>query len=140
MAKAGQHVTFINPQKAAKSFAREFVRIKSQTSKMTEFVGELKAVTLRISSISTLNELSNAMELAGKAISLVSSKLDTQKLAEISKNLMKEDEKLNMKQDMMSDIFEGIGESMSDPMEEQKLYEQVLKDVGLEVEDIVKIC
>jgi charged multivesicular body protein 2A len=119
--------------------AKDIVRAKTQCEKMTEFVGELKAVTLRISSVSTLNELSNAMEQAGKAISLVSNKLDTKKLAEISKNLAKEDEKLNMKQDMMQDILEGLGEGMDDPVEEQRIYEQVLKEVGLEVEDIVNV-
>jgi hypothetical protein len=117
--------------------ARDIVRMKTQSDKMTEFIGQLKAVTLRISSVSTLNELSSAMEEAGKAISLVSGKLDTKKLADISKNLAKEDEKLNMKQDMMQDILEGLGESMDDPAEEERLYQQVLKDVGLEVEDIV---
>jgi charged multivesicular body protein 2A len=117
--------------------ARDIVRIKTQTEKMTEFTGQLKAVTLRISSVSTLNELSSAMEQAGNAIALVSGKLDTKKLAEISKNLAKEDEKLNMKQDMMQDLMDGIGESMDDPAEQERLYQQVLKDVGLEVEDIM---
>jgi hypothetical protein len=119
--------------------ARDIVRMKTQADKMTEFIGQLKAVTLRISSVSTLNELSNAMEEAGKAISLVSSKLDTNKLAEISKNLAKEDAKLDMKQDMMQDLLEGLGESMDDPAEQEKLYQQVLKEVGLEVENVVII-
>jgi hypothetical protein len=118
--------------------ARDVVRAKTQCDKMTEFIGELKAVTLRISSVSTLNELATAMEQAGKAISLVSGNLDTKKLAEISKNLMKEDEKLNMKQDMMQDLLEGLGENMDDPVEEEKIYQQVLKEVGLEVEEYVR--
>jgi hypothetical protein len=117
--------------------ARDIVRIKSQSGKMTEFVGQLKAVTLRISSVSTLNELSSAMEEAGKAISLVSGNLDTKRLAEISKNLAKEDAKLDMKQDMMEDILDGLGESMDDPVEQEKIYQQVLRDVGLEVENVM---
>jgi charged multivesicular body protein 2B len=115
--------------------ARDIVRMKGQIEKMTEFCGQLKAVSLRISSISTLNELSNAMEEAGKAITAVSGKLDAQKLAEMAKTLSKEDAKLDMKQEMMTEILDGIGESMDDPNEQQKIYEQVLKEVGLEVED-----
>ena len=61
--------------------ARDIVRLTNQINKMSEFVGQLTAVSMRISSISSLNELSNAMEEAGKAITIVSSKLDSGKLA-----------------------------------------------------------
>ena len=54
--------------------ARDIVRLTNQINKMSEFVGQLTAVSMRISSISSLNELSNAMEEAGKAITIVSSK------------------------------------------------------------------
>ena len=67
---------------------------------MTEFCGQLTAVSLRISAISSLNELGNAMEEAAKSLTLVSNKLDTQKLNNMMKNMMKEDEKLEMKQEI----------------------------------------
>jgi hypothetical protein len=118
--------------------ARDIVRMRTQSEKMSEFIGQLKAVVMRIASVSTLNELSNAMELAGKAMSLVSEKLDTKKLAQISKDLAKEDAKLDMKQDMMQDIFDGLGEAMDDPVEEERIYQSVLREVGLEVEDNVR--
>lgn len=118
--------------------ARDIVRMKGQIEKMTEFTGQLKAVALRISSISTLNELSNAMEEAGKAITTVSGKLDANKLADLAKNLSKEDAKLDMKQDMMQDILEGIGEGMDDPAEQERIYKQVLEEVGIEVSSEVK--
>lgn len=107
--------------------------------KMTEFCGQLKALSLRISGISTLNELTNAMEQASSAITKVSSKLDAGKLAELSKNLAKEDAKLDVKQEMLSDVLDGIGESMDDPVEQERLYQQVLKDVGIQVENSVII-
>jgi hypothetical protein len=113
--------------------ARDIVRMHGQVEKMTEFCGQLKAVGLRISSISTLNELSSAMEEAGKAITTVSGKLDATKLADLAKNLSKEDAKLDMKQDMMQDILDGIGEGMDDPAEQERIYKQVLEEVGIEV-------
>ena len=120
--------------------ARDIVRMHGQIEKMSEFCGQLKAVGLRISSISTLNELSNAMEEAGKAITAVSGKLDATKLADLAKNLSKEDAKLDMKQDMMQDILEGIGEGMDDPAEQERIYKQVLEEVGIEVSSEVIIC
>ncbi len=117
--------------------ARDIVRMKSQVEKMTEFTGQLKAVGIRISSISTLNELSNAMEQAGQAITTVSGKLDANKLADMAKTLSKEDAKLDMKSDMMQDIMDGIGDSMDDPVEQEAIYKQVLEEVGIEVQNEV---
>ena len=117
--------------------AKDIVRVNTQVGKMSEFCGQLKALTLRISGISTLNELTNAMEEASSAITKVSSKLDAGKLAELSKSLAKEDAKLDMKQEMLSDVLDGIGESMDDPAEQERLYQQVLQDVGIQVEGLV---
>ncbi len=117
--------------------AKDIVRVGTQIGKMGEFCGQLKALTLRISGISTLNELTNAMEEASSAITKVSSKLDAGKLAQLSKDLAKEDAKLDMKQEMLSDVLDGIGESMDDPAEQERLYQQVLKDVGIEVKELV---
>ena len=115
------------------------MRVKGQINKMTEFTGQLKAMSMRIGSISTLNELSNAMEQAGNAMTLVSSKLDPQKLVNMAKMMAKEDSKLDMKQDMISDILEGIGEGMDDPVEQERVYEDVLRQVGIEVKDLVNL-
>lgn len=119
--------------------AKDIVRTQSQIGKMTEFCGQLKALTLRISGISTLNEMTCAMEEASSAISKVSSKLDAGKLAQLSKEMAKDDAKLEMKQEMLSEVLDGIGESMDDPAEQEKLYEQVLQDCGVELKGMVII-
>ena len=113
--------------------ARDIVRMKGQIEKMTEFCGQLKAVSLRISAVSTLNELSNAMEQAGNAITMVSSKLDAAKLGQMAQTMAREDAKLDMKQEMMQEILEGIGEGMDDPAEQERIYASVLAEVGIDV-------
>ena len=37
----------------------------------------------------------------------------------------------------MSDILDGIGESMDNPEEQDKIYQNVLKEVGLEMDDLI---
>ena len=101
-------------------------------NKLTEFIGQLSAISLRISSVNSLNELSDAMDQAGKAMTLVSSKL-----AQIGTTMAKEDAKLDMKQDMMQDILDDLGEEMDDPEEQEKLYKDVLCQVGLEVDNVL---
>ena len=117
--------------------AKDIVRIRGQLNKMTQFIGQLKAVSIRISGISTLNELSNAMEQAGKAIMTVSGKLDAGRLADMAKTLAKEDAKLDMKQDMLEEVMDGIGDGLDDPVEQEELYKNVLQEVGIKLSEEV---
>ena len=141
MAMKGQHVILILHinfiQGAAKQLARTIAQTTTQINKMTEFSGQLTAVSLRISAISSLNELGNAMEEAAKSLTLVSNKLDTQKLNNMMKNMMKEDEKLEMKQEMMQDIMDSLGEGMDNKEEEDEVYKQVLQEVGVNYNDVL---
>lgn len=120
---------------AAKQMAKEVARIRNQTSKMNQFCGHLKAVTLKLSSVSTLNEMSDAMANATKAMCLVTNKLDSTKLANMHKEMAMADGKLEMKNEMFNTILEDIGEDLDDPVEQEKVYQDILKEVGLEVKN-----
>ena len=104
---------------------------------MNQFCGQLKALSLRIAGISTLNEMTIAMENASNAMQVVSSKLDAGKLAQLSKEMAKDDAKLEMKQEMLSEVLDGIGEGMDDPAEQEKLYDAVLQECGVELKGMV---
>lgn len=119
--------------------AKDIVRTQNQVEKMNQFCGQLKALSLRIAGISTLNEMTTAMENASSAMSIVSSKLDAGKLAQISKEMAKDDAKLEMKQEMLSEVLDGIGEGMDDPAEQEKLYNAVLQECGVELTGLVII-
>ena len=118
----------------AKMLARDIVRATNQVKKLEQFVGQLSAVSMRISACSSLNELGDAMNNAAKAMTLVSNKLDTQKLQQMAKVLAKEDMKLDMKSDMMSDVLDSIGEGMDNEEEQEELYNQVLAEAGVKIE------
>jgi hypothetical protein len=102
---------------------------------MNAFCGNLRVVSLKLSSVSTLNEMSDAMENATKAMCLVSSKLDGSKLANLGRQMAMEDGKLEMKQEMISSILDDMGDNMDNPIEEEKIYQDLLKEVGLEVKN-----
>ena len=123
MAQKGQTI-------GAKMLAKTIVRATNQIKKLEQFIGQLTAIALRISSCSTLNELGDAMNNATNALTLVSNKLDTQKLASLAKILSKEDMKLDMKSEMMSDVLDSVGEGMDDEEEQEELYNQVLEEAG----------
>ena len=117
----------------AKMLAKDIVRSKNQQAKLEQFVGQLSAVSLRIGSCASLNELGDAMANCANAMTLVSSKLDTKKLAAMGKQLAKTDMMLDMKSDMMSDILDSLDEGNEE--EEDELYNQVLMEAGVNMQN-----
>ena len=118
----------------AKMLAKDIVRSTNQIKKIEQFVGQLTAVSMRISSCQTLNELGDAMTNASKAMTLVSNKLDPKKMQQMAKIVAKEDFKLDMISDMMGEAMDAVGESMGNEEEEEELYNQVLAEAGVKIE------
>ena len=114
--------------------AKDIVRSTNQIKKLDQFVGQLTAVSMRISSCSTLNELGDAMTNAANAMTLVSNKLDPKKMQQMAKIVAKEDFKLDMISDMMGEAMDAVGESMGNEEEEEELYNQVLAEAGVKLE------
>ena len=127
MSKKGQTI-------GAKMLAKDIIRVRNQIKQLGQFIGQLNAVSMRISSCYILNELGDAMNNAAKAMTLVSNKLDTQKLLSIAKILSKEEMKIEMKQEMISEVMDSIGESMDNEEEQEELYNQVLAEAGVKIE------
>lgn len=133
-------LAFQGQHNAAKALARDIVRVTGQVNKLNEFIGHLSAVSLKMTSISSLNELSTAMEETGKAMTTVSGKLDMNKLSQMAKSMAKEDSKLEMKQEMISDVLDNLGDEMDDPEEQEKIYKQVLNEVGLKFDELLPVA
>ena len=120
----------------AKMLARDIVRAKKQQQKLEQFVGQLNAVSLRIGSCMTLNELGDAMANCASAMTLVSSKLDPKRLAQMAKEIAKQDEMLDMKSDMISEVLESLDEGNEE--EEEAIYNQVLQEAGVKLAEEMK--
>ena len=113
----------------AKMLAKDIVRAQKQQQKLEQFAGQLNAVSLRIGSCATLNELGDAMASCASAMSLVSSKLDPKKMQQMAREIARQDEMLDMKADMISDVLESLDDGNEE--EEEALYNQVLQEAGV---------
>ena len=113
--------------------AKEVVRLRKTGQQMNQFIGQLKAASLRISTVNTLNDMSEAMEGVNKAMSLASKNMDPKKLASLAKDLAKGEGQLEMNQEIISSVLDDMADNMGDPIEEEKIYQDVLKEAGLEL-------
>ena len=124
-----------NQYLGAKMLAKEIVRINNQIKKITEFSFQLNTISFKISTFSSLNILNDVIEQVNNSINIINSKLDLGKLSNLSKTIFKENMNLNIKEDMINDILDNINEGNSDNEEEEKIYNNVLREVGFIIED-----
>jgi hypothetical protein len=73
------------------------------------------------------------MTNCAKAMTLVSSKLDTKKLAEMGKMMAKQDMALEMKSEMMSEVLDSLDDGNEEA--EEELYNQVLMEAGVNMQN-----
>ena len=73
------------------------------------------------------------MSNCAKAMTLVSSKLDAKKIAQMGKMMAKQDMMLEMKSEMMSEVLDSLDEGNEE--EEDELYNQVLMEAGVNMQN-----
>lgn len=113
----------------AKQVAKEIGRIDNQIKAMGNFNGQIRGVQSKVAGINSMNAMGDAMETSGKALAQANERIDMQKLKQNANIFQKEDMKLNMKQDMLDDVFDSISGEY-DAMDED-VYNQVLSDAGI---------
>jgi hypothetical protein len=111
--------------------ARDDARVIGYIHKMTELCLQLKAASLRITRIYTINELSIAMEEAGVIISTANKMLDINNFGNFSQYCFLKIEKLDEEQDIIVHILEIMGFGMDDH-EQDKLFNQICEEAGID--------
>ena len=128
MAKKGQIL-------GAKMLAKDIVRLTHKINKIEQFIGQLTAISMRISFYSSLNVIDEAMNNTIKALTTVNNILNTQKFNNVGKELAKENMKFDLNSEMFEDILDGVGDSTGNEEEEKNLLEEILNEAGIKIGD-----
>ena len=93
--------------------------------------GQMAAMKNKVTVANTQNKVAEAMNAAGNAMKIANSAMDQKKYSEAMKNMMKQDQYLQMKQDMMEEGLEMFTDNMYDKEEADDIYKQVLEEAGV---------
>ena len=74
--------------------------------------GQMVGMKNKIALANSSNRIAGAMGAAGNAIKIANSAMDHKKYNEVMKNMMKQDQYLQMKQEMMEDGLEMFTDNM----------------------------
>ena len=126
LAKAGQ-------MGSVKVLAKDLVRARRNVTKFYEMRSQLQAVELRLQTIKSTSAMADAMKNVTKAMVRMSKVLSVPGLQKILQEFMRENERMEMTEEMMGDAVDMALGDEEDAMESDAVVNQVLSEIGVEI-------
>ncbi|KAF9164002.1 ESCRT-III subunit protein did4 [Actinomortierella ambigua] len=126
-AKAGQ-------MNACKVMAKDLVRTRRYIQKFYAMKTQLQAVGLRIQGLRSNQQMAEAMRGATKAMGAMNRSMNLPQIQKIMMDFEKENEMMDMKEEMMSDTIDDAMEEEEDEEEEEAIVSQVLDEIGISLD------
>ncbi|CAG8435086.1 2928_t:CDS:2 [Ambispora gerdemannii] len=120
-----------NQMNACKIMAKDLVRTRRYSSKFQAMKTQLQAVSLRIQTLRSNQQMAEAMKGATKAMKSMNRQMNLPAIQKIMMEFEKESELMDMKEDMMNDVIDDTMEDEEDEEESDMIVNQVLDEIGI---------
>ena len=120
-------------QAGAKMMAKDIVRMQNQSKNLEKISGQMSGMKMKVQNANSLNSINKALESSANAMNLANRNMNIGNLQNNAKNIMKLNEKLEMKSDMISDALDNLYDD--DEYESNQLYQQVLREAGYQINE-----
>lgn len=112
--------------------AKDLVRTRSHIQKFYQMKTQLQAVSLKIQTLNSTQQMSEAMKGATKAMKSMNGKLNLPGIQKIMMEFEKESEIMDMKEEMMNDVIDDVmDDEMNEEEETDLIVSQVLDEIGI---------
>jgi len=126
MAKEGQTAS-------VNIMAKDLVRTRNYISKFYTMRSQLQGVQLRIQTAKSQEAMTGAMKNTGAIMKSMAQQMNMPKLNKIMMEFAKENEKMEMTQEMIGDTMDDVMEPDQDEEEEERIVSQVLDEIGIDM-------
>ncbi|WFD01292.1 ESCRT-III subunit protein did4 [Malassezia yamatoensis] len=142
-AKQGQTVRHkLSHQAACKVMARDLVRVRRNIHKFYQMSTQLQAVGLRMQTLRSTQQMSEAMRGASKALSSMNRSMNIIAVQRVLQDFERETSTMDMKDEMMNDAMEdtlggeedAMGDGVGENEESDAILRQVLDEIGVSVD------
>ena len=120
-------------QAGAKMMAKDIVRMQNQSKNLEKISGQMNGMKMKVQNANSLNTINKALESSANAMNLANRNMNIGNLQNNAKNIMKLNDKLEMKSDMISDALDNLCDD--DEYESNQLYQQVLREAGYQINE-----
>lgn len=133
-------------QAACKVMARDLVRVRRNIHKFYQMSTQLQAVSLRMQTLRSTQQMSEAMRGASKALGSMNRSMNIMAVQRILQDFERETSTMDMKDEMMNDTMEdalggeedAMGEGIGETEESNTILRQVLDEIGVSVNQQVR--
>ncbi|TXT12125.1 uncharacterized protein COLE_02535 [Cutaneotrichosporon oleaginosum] len=123
---------------ACKILAKDLVRTRRYMQKFTQMRVQLQAVSLRMQTLRSNEQMASAMKGATRAMGQMNRSLNLPQIQKIMNDFEKESATMDMKEEMMSDAVDDAMEDEDEEGEEvesDKILKEVLDEIGMNMSD-----
>jgi len=111
--------------------AKDLVRTRSQVKKMIQMRSQLQTVSMTIQNMKSTNTMANSLKNVTKAMGRMNKSMNLPQMQSIMQEFEKQMEVLGMKQEVMDDAMDEMGESDDEEMTDE-IVDQVFTELGLQ--------
>ncbi|WFD45302.1 ESCRT-III subunit protein did4 [Malassezia psittaci] len=127
---------------ACKVMARDLVRVRRNIHKFYQMSTQLQAVGLRMQTLRSTQQMSEAMKGASKALSSMNRSMNIMAVQRVLQDFERETSTMDMKDEMMNDAMEdtlggeedAMGDGVGENEESDAILRQVLDEIGVSVD------
>ena len=119
---------------ALKVMAKDLVRTRKSITKFYQLRSQLQGVSLRIQTLKSTQTMGEAMKGCTKAMSTMNKQLNLPSLQKIMMDFERQNEKMEMTQEVMGDAIDDALEGSEDEDEAAELVSQVLDEIGVSMD------
>ncbi|RSH84487.1 ESCRT-III subunit protein did4 [Apiotrichum porosum] len=124
---------------ACKILAKDLVRTRRYMQKFTQMRVQLQAVSLRMQTLRSNEQMASAMKGATRAMGQMNRSLNLPQIQRIMNEFEKESATMDMKEEMMSDAvddaMEDEDEGEGEEVESDKILKEVLDEIGMSMNE-----
>ena len=119
--------------------ARDLIRTRKQITKFEKMKMQMQAISLRLQTIRSSNEMTNSMASATRILSgLNAGQLNLSQLSKISNDFQRSMDMMDQKQEMVDDVMDDLMDDEIDDEDEEEIDQvvgQVLDELGVGLND-----
>jgi len=120
-----------NQMDAVKIMAKDLVRTRRYQTKFVNMRAQLQAVGLRLQTLQSTQAMTDAMRGVTRVMKVMNNQMKLPQMQKIMMEFSKQNDMMDMKEEMMSDMIDDAMEGEDDEMEEEGIVNQVLDEIGL---------
>jgi len=120
---------------AAKTMAKDLVRMRKNQDKFTGLIANLRAVSMQMTTMAATTTMTETMKTTARAMTVMNKSMNMPQLNAVMMDFAKQSEMLGMKEEMFGDAMDDVMDEEEDEEEQEEIINQVMDEIGINLSE-----